>query len=130
MTETHTGRCLCRATTYSFETPIKWCLHCHCESCRRNCSAPFTTFVSVLDGQWRWTGTEPRVFESSPGVQRFFCGTCGSPAAYRPKEGGENHFYLAALDDPEAFAPTRHVFHEEKLAWVHLSDDLPRFETV
>ena len=126
MSDSHTGRCLCKAVTYTFETPIKWCVNCHCESCRRNCSAPFTTFVGVDDGQWRWTGVEPSVFESSPGVQRFFCGTCGSPVAYRPKGGGEIHVYAAALDDPAAFAPERHVFHSEKLAWVHLADDLPR----
>ena len=123
---THTGRCLCRATTFAFETPIKWCAHCHCESCRRNCAAPFTTFVGVDDGQWRWTGAEPRAYESSPGVQRFFCGTCGAPMAYRPKGGGEIHFYAAGLDDPEAFPPERHVFHSERLSWVHLADDLPK----
>ena len=127
MNETHTGRCLCRAVTYSFETPIKWCVHCHCESCRRNCSAPFTTFVSVPDGQWRWTGAEPAVYSSSEGVRRMFCPTCGAPVAYRnDKLPDEIHFYLAALDNPEAFAPERHVFLQDKLAWVELGDDLPK----
>ncbi len=128
MSGTHSGRCLCRAITYEFETPIDWCLNCHCESCRRNCSAPFTTFVCVKDGQWRWIGPEPTYFESSPGVKRFFCSACGSPVGYRPAEGGEIHFYAAALDDPGAFPPERHVFHGEKLDWVHLADDLPRRE--
>lgn len=126
MTQTHTGRCLCSAVTYAFEMPVKWSICCHCESCRRNCAAPFTAFVGVVDGQWRWTGAEPAVFESSPGVNRFFCATCGSPVAYRPRNGGEIHFYTAALDDPSAFPPERHVFHGEKLAWVDLADDLPR----
>ena len=127
MSEAQTGRCLCRAVTYAFEPPIKWCVHCHCESCRRNCSAAFATFVSVPDGQWRWTGAEPAVYSSSEGVQRMFCPTCGSPVAYRnDKLPEEIHFYLAALDDPEAFEPQRHVFLQDKLAWVHLGDDLPK----
>ena len=128
MSATHTGGCLCRTTTYAFETPITWSLICHCQSCRLNCAAPFTAFVCVQDGQWQWTGDEPGVYTSSPGVQRFFCSTCGSPAAYRPKEGGEIHFYTAALDDPSAFPPERHVFHGEKLDWVNPGDDLPRRE--
>lgn len=122
---THTGRCLCRAVTFLFETPVNWCVHCHCESCRRNCSSPFTTFVSVNDGQWRWTGETPKVFASSPDVQRSFCRHCGTPVAYRVDGRDEIHFYLASLDDAEAFEPSRHDFHSEKLAWVHLADDLP-----
>ena len=126
---THTGRCLCRAVTYAFVTPINWCLHCHCESCRRNCSAAFATFVSVPDAQWRWTGTEPAVYASSPGVERLFCPTCGAPVAYRnEKLAGEIHFYLSALDDPGAFEPERHVFLQDRVPWVHLADDLPKFD--
>lgn len=129
MTE-HSGRCLCRAVTYTFETPIKWCLHCHCESCRRNCSAGYATFVSVPDGQWRWTGEEPSEYRSSPGVRRLFCPTCGSPVGYRNDDEmpDEIHFYLAALDDPDAFTPDRHVFLQDKVAWVHLGDDLPKHD--
>ena len=129
MTE-HTGRCLCRAVKYTFETPIKWCLHCYCESCRRNCSAGFATFISVPDGQWRWTGTVPATYRSSKGVRRLFCPTCGSPVAYRNdvEMPEEIHFYLAALDDPNAFEPKRHVFLRDKPAWVNLHDDLPKFD--
>ena len=127
--ETHTGRCLCRAVTYAFETPINWCLHCHCESCRRNCAAPYTTFVSVPDTQWRWTGAEPAIYRSTKGVERRFCAACGTPVSYKSEtQPGEMHFYAAALDDPEAFTPTRHVFHAEKLSWIHLGDDLPKYE--
>ena len=126
MRTTHTGRCLCGAVTYAFESPVKWSIFCHCESCRRNCAAPFTAFVSVLDGQWVWTGAAPETYESSPGITRFFCRTCGTPSAYRPKDGGEIHFYTASLDDPTAFPPECHVFHGEKLDWVDLADDLPR----
>ena len=126
----HTGRCLCKAVTYAFETPINWCLHCHCESCRRNCSAAYATFVSVPDSQWRWTGETPAEYSSSPGVRRMFCKNCGTPVAYRndTEMPDEHHFYLAALDDPEAFEPTKHVFLQAKLAWVHLGDDLPKWD--
>lgn len=125
MSAAHSGGCLCRSVTYAFDPPVKWSIYCHCQSCRLNCAAPFTAFVGVDDGQWRWTGAVPGDFQSSPGVHRFFCQTCGSPVAYRPSEGGEVHFYTAALDDPSAFPPRLHVFHGEKLPWVELGDNLP-----
>ena len=38
---------------------------------------------------------------------------------------GVMHFYVAALDDPEALTPSLHVAHEEKLSWLTLGDGLP-----
>lgn len=123
------GRCLCGAVRFRVEGRPRWVLHCHCESCRRQCSAPFTTFLGVKDGRWRWTGAEPAVYRSSPGVERLFCATCGTPMAFRADRWpGEIHLYAAALENPEAVEPTGHVHHEERLAWVCLGDTLPRHE--
>jgi len=123
-----TGRCLCGAVRYAFDQAhVLWRGHCHCESCRRNCSAPFTSFFGVADGAWRWTGAEAAVHRSSPGVERRFCGACGTPMAYNSEKApGETHFYAAGLDAPEEFCPEFHVFWREKLPWLHLNDDLPR----
>lgn len=38
---------------------------------------------------------------------------------------GIMHLYVAALDEPEKFAPTLHVAYEEKLTWLKIGDDLP-----
>ncbi|MEZ5913634.1 MAG: GFA family protein [Paracoccaceae bacterium] len=122
-----TGRCLCGAVRYVFDGAPKWQAHCHCESCRRSCSAPFTSFFGIEDGHWRWTGAQPARYASSPGVERFFCATCGSQMAYRAEAfAGEIHFYAASLDDPNAYRPTVHVHSDETLHWVNLNDGLPR----
>ena len=85
-----------------------------------------TAYLGVPDGQWRWLTAPPKTFASSPGVERSFCGTCGSPMTFRSQNmSGVMHFYVAALDDPEALAPSMHVSHEEKLSWLKLDDDLP-----
>ncbi len=127
MTE-YTGRCLCGSITYSFSgTPI-FVGHCHCESCRRNCSAPFTTFVGMLREKLTFTAAAPKSYSSTPGVRRSFCGNCGAPVAYESEAlPGEIHVYLAALDDPEAFTPTHHVFAKEQLCWSDTADHLPRY---
>ena len=123
------GRCLCGDVTYSFDGKINWAGHCHCESCRRNTSSPVTTFFAVNHESYEFTGKTPAIYESSPGVRRHFCGTCGSPVGFdADKYGHEMHFYIAALDDPASIEPQFHVFHAEKLPWFEIADDLPRHD--
>ena len=38
---------------------------------------------------------------------------------------GVMHFFAAAMEEPEKFAPTLHVAFEEKLPWLKLADNLP-----
>lgn len=129
MTETIRGRCFCQAVTFEVDLPVKWCVSCHCESCRRQCSAPMVTYVGVNDGQWRWTGAEVKIYHSSPGVERTFCGKCGTPLTFRSERmTGLMHFYLNAFEDPEAFEPELHTSYEEKLCWMNVVDDLPKKE--
>lgn len=127
MTPPITGHCLCGAVTFRADAAPLWQAHCHCESCRRATSSGFTSFLAIADGHWRWTGAEPALFRSSPGVERWFCATCGSQMAYRSDRApGEMHFYAASLDDPETFAPALHDFWSERLSWVRIEDGLGR----
>jgi len=126
MVETCRGRCLCKAISFEVDLPIMACVNCHCESCRRQYSAPMTTYIGVPDGQWRWTGKAPKIFISSPGVERTFCENCGTSLSFRSEKlSGIMHFYLAAMLNPEQFEPELHVAHEEKLCWLEIGDDLP-----
>lgn len=121
------GHCLCGAVTYEYEGPENWRAHCHCESCRRNTSSAFTTFLGVPDARFRFTGAEPQAYESSPGVRRLFCGLCGSPMAYDADSfEGEIHLYAASLEDSSGFKPQGHVHYAERVPWVVLADDLPK----
>ncbi len=123
-----TGRCLCGRVTFAALGPIAWQCHCHCESCRRATSAPFTTFLGVPSIGVTWTGAAPAVFRSSPGVERRFCGHCGTPMAFQAEwYPGETDLYAASLDDPTVIRPEFHVHIAEKLPWVGLSDDLPKY---
>jgi hypothetical protein len=125
-----TGHCLCGAITFRADAPPKLMLHCHCESCRRAAASPMTTWLSVPVSAFSWTKGEPRVFASSPGVRRSFCGGCGSPLAYEnAKLPGEIHLYAALLDDPDAVEPLRHVFCAEQLPWLEILDEPPRYAT-
>jgi hypothetical protein len=126
---TRTGHCLCGRIGFACEGPDLWRSHCHCESCRRQTASPFTTFFAVPNGSWRWTGDAPQHYRSSPGVQRWFCPTCGSPVAYQNDTmPDEMHLYASLLDDHSGFAPEKHDFWNERVSWLMLTDDLPKNE--
>ena len=123
------GRCLCGRVSYEYRGVENWRGHCHCESCRRNTSSPFTTWFGVSKSAYRFTGEEPKVYRSSPSVRRLFCGHCGTPMAFESERWpDEIHFYAASLENPNDFAPQFHVNCAEKLPWIALNDGLPRYD--
>lgn len=123
------GHCLCGQLAWEFQGPMKWAGHCHCESCRRNTSSPFTTWFGVPTAAHRFTGREPAIYESSPGAKRYFCPNCGTPMAFESARWpGEIHLYAASLENSKDFAPKFHVHVGEMVPWITLGDDLPRYD--
>jgi hypothetical protein len=126
---TKRGHCLCGQVSFEYEGPENWRGHCHCESCRRNTSSAFTTFMGVPRAACRFTGAQPGVYQSSPGVRRLFCGNCGTPMAYEAdRYPDEIHFYAASLENSADFRPDFHVHFAERVPWADINDGLPRFE--
>lgn len=124
-----TGRCLCGAVRYRFSGGMLRAGHCHCESCRRNTSSPVTTFFVTPKDGFSFEGDEPGVYASSPGIIRRFCRRCGTPMSYETAGlPGEIHLYAASLDNDSGFAADRHDFWSERVAWLHIADDLPKNE--
>ena len=121
-----TGRCLCGAVAWAADAEPLWQSHCHCASCRRATGSAFASFAGMADGHWRWIGLPAAVFRSSPGVERHFCSTCGTPMAYRSTTSpDEMHFHAGTLDRAQDFAPESHDHADERLPWVRLADGLP-----
>ena len=122
-----TGRCLCGAIRFRFGGEPNWITHCHCESCRRATSSPLTTFVSVPREGFAFEGEEPVAFASSPEATRRHCARCGSPLSYEHEDyPGEIHLYVASLDRSDGIAIEAHDFWSERVAWLHVADDLPK----
>ncbi|PJI84537.1 hypothetical protein BC777_3598 [Yoonia maricola] len=120
------GNCLCGACRFELEGPHNWVGHCHCESCRKATASPMTTWIGHPNGAWRFVGTTPASYESSPGTTRGFCPTCGSPMFFRTTRfPDEVHFYAALLAEPDKVVPMAHYHADEKLSWLHLADRLP-----
>lgn len=123
------GRCLCGQVRWEASGPILWGGYCHCDSCRRATSSPVTAFFGVPRASLTWQGKTVTHATSRGRVRRLFCPNCGSPMSYQADHWpGEAHLYAASLDDPEAFQPQAHYHYAERLPWLSIEDDLPKFE--
>ncbi|MGP6089372.1 GFA family protein [Antarctobacter jejuensis] len=122
-----TGRCLCGNIHYRTETAPAWTALCHCESCRRACSAPVVAWMGFAVGDVQWTG-DRKFYKSSDIATRGFCPDCGTQMSFESTRWpGEIHLYGASRDDPDAYVPELHCHYAERLPWLHNSDALPKF---
>lgn len=96
---------------------------CHCQSCRRHSGAPVSVFLAFSRDAYTVTDGEITKFNSSPGRLRGFCPRCGSTLTCEGKNSPEMHFHVGAFDEAARFKPTRHIFPEERLPWLHLGED-------
>lgn len=123
------GRCSCGAVAYSLRVPTEFVSHCHCASCRRAHAAPLVTWTSVPNDALRIEGDDQLTrYESSPGVVRSFCRTCGTPMIFVAADTPDRVYVpLATLIQAPDQLPDSHVSWEEHVAWIDGMHDLPRF---
>ena len=91
MTETPdkaTGGCMCGAVRYKATGAPTSIIHCHCTSCRKHSGAPVVTLVGYKADQVEFTKGDRKIYESSKGVGRAFCGDCGTTLTWEG-DGGE-----------------------------------------
>ena len=121
------GGCLCGAIRYKIDATDATVDLCHCRMCRKAGGAPVVAWAQVPPTQFRVTEGEPKTYQSSKIASRHFCPACGSQV-YMSDPGGQSvGITLGTLDDPEALRPTAHGYDSERLSWLHLDDDLPRY---
>ena len=123
------GHCFCEKTRWEFEGDASWVCYCHCVDCRRNCSAPVVAWLGVPSKNFKWMGEKPKTLESSKGVFRHFCVHCGSPMGFEANHyEGSMNLYVASLENPQDFTPTFHLNYQNKLPWLAINDDLPKYD--
>jgi hypothetical protein len=119
MIRSHTGGCQCGAVRFRTEGEPKFIAHCHCASCRRATGGEYATWVGWGDEQVDWGDHERQGYASSTGVQRGFCGQCGTPLSYQGEMWpGETHLLIGLFDAPQDFPPRGDAFKEEALPWI------------
>ncbi len=123
------GSCLCGNITYRIDGPRTDALNCHCSMCRKAHGAAFSSRAGVAASDFHWERGEDEItwYTSSPGTQRGFCRTCGTPLLSRFADAPDVFgLPLGALDDDPGIKPARHVHVASKASWHDITDDLPR----
>ena len=127
MDQAQPGQCLCGAIRFVATGEPIWTGYCHCQSCRRNTASMVANFVGYRPQQVEFSGDNPAVYQSSPGVRRGFCQQCGTPLYYEADRAeNEIHLYVGVMDRPGDFIPQFHVFCAEQVPGFDVRDDLPR----
>ncbi len=70
-------------------------------------------------------------FTSHPRALAACCGKCGTPLTWEG-DGGDRgpivEFHISTFDTPEVLVPTVHSFYPERIPWMDIADNLPRYE--
>ena len=129
----HTGQCLCGDIKYEFTNPPAMSGICHCKNCQRQAGSAFSTLAGVPKAEFNMTG-EPALYkdpdtDSGNTVERYFCGTCGSPIySVIPDQPDTLFLKTGTLDDTSGFTPMFHVWCSTKQNWVELAEGVPQME--
>jgi len=128
-----TGGCMCGAVRYETTGDSFGVGHCHCHSCRKHNGAAVVTLAGFKVDQVTFSGDKRKIYESSPGVGRAFCGKCGTPLTWEGDGcdlGPIIIIHISTFDNPDILVPTSHAFYGERIPWLDIADHLPRYEGI
>jgi hypothetical protein len=128
-----TGGCHCGAVRYRVTAPADEVCHCHCSICRRIHGAAFASFAVVPPASFAITEGADHLtrYDSTPGVQRYFCARCGAQIYGDVDKLPDIRFYtIGTLDGGahpgHAAGQERHIYVESKIPWWPIEDGLPQ----
>lgn len=125
-----TGSCLCGAVRFEISAALQPIQACHCGQCRKAQGSAFATNVPVATKDLRFICGEDRLtaYQSTPGKERVFCATCGSPIMSRLTSKPEVvRIRAGSLDNPTGGKVGFHFYVASKADWWEITDDLPQY---
>ena len=125
------GGCQCGAVKYSVSAPPEFTAVCHCSSCRKSVGAPLVGWAMFTSDAVQVSGNALIVYTSSQGVQRSFCGTCGTSLFFEADYiSGLIDITTESFDDPEAMIPTAQIWASQEGACMKKLKDMVRFDAL
>ncbi len=121
------GGCHCQAIRFEVEGIPSWTGACYCIDCRKISGAPYVVWAGYALHQLKILQGVPKQYASSENVIRSFCEHCGSTFSYAYKDAPESIFIsVGSFDNPDTLEPKEHIFVDQKLPWVRITDDFPQ----
>lgn len=125
----HTGSCLCGGITFQIHAPLEPIQVCHCSQCRKAQGSAFAAITPVPAAAWRLDDPQSllKLYESSPGKERAFCGRCGSPVfSRRAALPGVLRVRAGLIDEPVRVGIAWHAYTASGSSWWPVTDGLPQ----
>lgn len=132
MSETFTGSCLCKKTTYKLVGEAVRFYHCHCERCRKLTGTGHASNIMIKpEGGLQWLSGEENLGRYKvPEAERFyncFCKECGSPMPRVVPELGAVIIGAGSLDMEPSIKPQARIFWDSRSEWSCANDGLETF---
>ncbi|WP_439815664.1 GFA family protein [Zavarzinia sp. CC-PAN008] len=118
------GGCLCGAVRFTVAAPLRPVVNCHCGMCRRF-HGHVAAYTDAPRAALSFAARDGLAsYESSPGILRSFCRTCGSSLFW--ERVGQDKVAIAAgtLDAPTGLATVRHIFMADAGDYYTVTDGL------
>ena len=112
------GRCYCGKLRYEVTSEPSETVVCHCPDCRRAIGAQSVAWFFVPRASFTVTDGELKSFSAKEGIERFFCGECGTSIAWESAEYPDRiDITSGSLDEPERVPPERAVNRRYRISW-------------
>lgn len=122
----HHASCLCGSVRFDVSAFSRPVVVCHCTMCRK-VSGHYWAATLVEPQDLHWIANETiREYESSPGIKRAFCGTCGSTVYWKPDARSGYSISPGLFDGPTGLTTSDHIYVAEMGDYYALSDGIPQ----
>ena len=127
-THMHTGSCLCKAVTFTYDGTLEAPRYCHCENCRKFSGSSPAAWVMAQAARLNAKHANPLIkYNSGQGI-RCSCGICGTPVWFESIEFPQIiGLPLGVFDSGEIPQPQMHLWWDSKPAWWHTHDQLTTY---
>jgi len=131
MTKELSGACGCGAVHYKITGSIRVVVNCHCNTCRKNNGASYSTYcvvaqddLNLIEGHGSIT-----TYEVSGGGEKRVCAKCGSPLYNaHPRYPGMSMVYYGSLLENSSVIPSFNIYCENRVPWVESISAIKSFE--
>jgi len=134
MSSSTRGGCRCGAVRYECRAEPVGAVSCSCEDCKIFYGGVMAAAVILPRAAVTISG-DPVYFEvvggSGKSVARGFCANCGTQLFGKPDIAPQLMSVTAgSLDHHQDFKPQMHVYNGNAYPWLHLAEDITRFEAM
>ena len=125
------GSCLCGTVAFTLAAAPTRMINCHCSRCRLSRAGTHGTNVFAPIDSLQWVrGVEHVKTYRLPEAAMFatsFCDRCGSLLPARFEKINRYLVPVGSLDSALPVKPGVHIYVDDKLPWVEITDSLPQF---